>query len=41
MSSDFIPVCEPNLGGRELEYVTKAVSGGWISSSGRARPWPS
>ena len=34
MSSDFIPVCEPNLGGRELEYVTKAVSGGWISSSG-------
>ena len=31
---DFIPVCEPNLGGRELEYVTKAVSGGWISSSG-------
>lgn len=33
-SSDFIPVCEPTLGGRELEYVTKAVSGGWISSSG-------
>jgi perosamine synthetase len=32
--SDFIPVCEPLLGGRELEYVTKAVSGGWISSSG-------
>jgi perosamine synthetase len=31
---DFIPVCEPLLGGRELEYVTKAVSGGWISSSG-------
>ncbi len=34
MSADFIPVCEPNLSGRELEYVTKAVSGGWISSSG-------
>jgi perosamine synthetase len=34
MSGDFIPVCEPTLGGRELEYVTKAVSGGWISSSG-------
>jgi len=33
-SNDFIPVCEPLLGGRELEYVTKAVSGGWISSSG-------
>jgi perosamine synthetase len=30
----FIPVCEPLLGGRELEYVTQAVSGGWISSSG-------
>jgi perosamine synthetase len=30
----FIPVCEPMLAGRELEYVTKAVSGGWISSSG-------
>lgn len=30
----FIPVCEPLLGGRELEYVTKAVSAGWISSSG-------
>ncbi len=34
MSADFIPVCEPLLGGNELEYVTKAVSGGWISSSG-------
>ena len=33
-ASDFIPVCEPLLGGRELEYVTQAVSGGWISSSG-------
>jgi perosamine synthetase len=30
----FIPVCEPLLAGRELEYVTKAVSAGWISSSG-------
>jgi len=30
----FIPVCEPLLAGRELEYVTKAVAGGWISSSG-------
>jgi perosamine synthetase len=35
MSGDsFIPVCEPLLAGRELEYVTKAVSAGWISSSG-------
>lgn len=31
---DFIPVCEPLLGGRELEYVTDAVRTGWISSSG-------
>jgi len=31
---NFIPVCEPLLAGRELEYVTKAVSAGWISSSG-------
>jgi perosamine synthetase len=34
VSADFIPVCEPLLGGNELEYVTKAVAGGWISSSG-------
>jgi perosamine synthetase len=33
-AGDFIPVCEPMLGGKELEYVTKAVSAGWISSSG-------
>jgi perosamine synthetase len=34
MSEPFIPVCEPLLLGRELEYVTEAVSKGWISSSG-------
>lgn len=28
------PVSKPWLGGRELEYVTDAVSGGWISSQG-------
>ncbi|GAA2977868.1 DegT/DnrJ/EryC1/StrS family aminotransferase [Streptomyces fulvorobeus] len=28
------PVSIPWLGGRELEYVTDAVSGGWISSQG-------
>ncbi len=33
--SKFIPVCEPFLNGNELEYVTKAVSTGWISSSGQ------
>lgn len=33
--SDFIPVCEPLLGGNELKYITDAVSTGWISSSGK------
>ena len=31
----FIPVCEPYLVGKELEYVTDAVKTGWISSSGK------
>lgn len=30
-----IPVNEPLLGGRELEYVTECVRTGWISSAGR------
>jgi len=30
----FIPVCEPTLGEKELEYVTEAVKSGWISSAG-------
>lgn len=30
-----IPVCEPFIGGRELEYVTEAIRTGWISSSGK------
>ncbi|HWA74545.1 MAG TPA: DegT/DnrJ/EryC1/StrS family aminotransferase [Polyangiaceae bacterium] len=34
MTESFIPVCEPLLLGRELEYVSEAVSKGWISSSG-------
>ncbi len=33
--TDFIPVCEPLLGGNELKYVTGAVETGWISSSGK------
>lgn len=33
--SDFIPVCEPLLGGNELKYITDAASTGWISSSGK------
>lgn len=31
----YIPVCEPVLKGRELEYINEAVSTGWISSSGK------
>lgn len=30
-----IPVNEPRLDGRELEYVTECLQTGWISSSGR------
>src|SRR5919106_5461003 len=30
-----IPVNEPLLGERELEYVTDSVQTGWVSSSGR------
>lgn len=30
-----IPVCEPALEGRELEYVTEAMKSGWISSAGK------
>lgn len=30
-----IPVCQPLLAGRELDYVMDAVKTGWISSSGR------
>lgn len=33
--NDFIPVCEPLLGGNEVKYVTEAVQTGWISSSGK------
>ena len=32
---EFIPVCEPFLGGNELEYVTDCINTGWISSSGK------
>src|SRR5688572_7310481 len=34
MTARFIPVAEPVLGDRELEYVTDAVRSGWISSIG-------
>lgn len=29
-----IPVCEPSIGDRELEYVTDCLRSGWISSAG-------
>ncbi len=35
MSQSFIPLSVPNLGGRELEYVTNAVSTGWVSTAGK------
>jgi len=30
-----IPVSEPLLGGKELEYVTDCIKTGWISSAGK------
>lgn len=30
-----IPVCQPFLGGREVEYAKEAIQTGWISSSGK------
>ena len=30
-----IAVCQPFLGGREIEYVSEAIQAGWISSSGK------
>src|ERR1043166_728008 len=29
-----IPVNEPTIGSRELEYITECLSSGWISSAG-------
>lgn len=34
-SSRIIPVCEPRLDGKELEYITRCVESGWISSAGK------
>jgi perosamine synthetase len=34
MEVAMIPVSEPRMGERELEYVAQAVRTGWISSSG-------
>ncbi len=35
MQNPYIPVCEPYLGGKELEYLIDAAKTGWISSSGK------
>ena len=35
INEKFIPVCEPSLLGKEVEYVMDAVRSGWISSSGK------
>ena len=29
-----IPLSEPSLGGRELEYVARCLQSGWLSSNG-------
>lgn len=34
MGHEFIPLSVPNLKGRELEYVTKAVETEWVSTAG-------
>ncbi len=34
MTSKFIPVSEPSITQKEIEYVTQAVKSGWISSIG-------
>lgn len=35
MNKKYIPVSEPNLKGKELEYITDAVKSTWISSTGK------
>ena len=37
-SDRFIPISEPLLAGNELNYVTEAVTSGWISSLGKYIP---
>lgn len=31
---DFIPISQPSIGGKEIEYVSDAVASGWVSSLG-------
>jgi perosamine synthetase len=35
VNEEFIPVSEPLLNGRELEYVTECIQSGWVSSLGK------
>lgn len=38
LSSKIIPVCEPTLGGKEMEYLRDCVESNWISSAGKYIP---
>jgi perosamine synthetase len=38
LSSRIIPVCEPTLTGKELEYVRDCLESNWISSAGKYIP---
>ncbi len=38
LSSKIIPVCEPTLGGKEMEYLKDCVESNWISSAGKYIP---
>jgi perosamine synthetase len=33
--SDFIPISQPSISSKEIEYVTDAVKSGWVSSLGK------
>ena len=35
MENKFVPVCEPYLAGKEMEYVADCLATGWISSAGK------
>jgi perosamine synthetase len=38
IQSHIIPVCEPTLGGNEVEYVLDCIESNWISSAGKYIP---
>src|SRR5512134_1609017 len=38
LSSKIIPVCEPTLGGKEIDYLKDCVESNWISSAGKYIP---